>query len=101
MPAPNEQQLALLERTARTIAAGTNAEDKQAFMTWLANWQRIERVAVAAAFAEELPAKQASKEAERGRLLAEMGASAVETARNPDAPLRIRLAAVRLLSAEE
>jgi hypothetical protein len=82
VPVPSEQQLALLERTARTIAAGTNAEDKEALLVWLANWQRIERVAVAAAFADGLPAKQGSKEAEHGRLLATLGARAVETARN-------------------
>jgi putative membrane-bound dehydrogenase-like protein len=99
--APSEEQLALLERAARVIAAGTNAEDKEELMVWLANWPRIERVAVAAAFADGLPAKPASKETGRGRLLATMGASAVETARNPDAPLRIRLAAVRLMGAEE
>ena len=96
-PTPNDAQLALLEQAARIIAAGTNAEDKQAVIAWLANWKSPQRVIVAAAFADGFRSRRDMRAADpKGDLLPIVFAAAEAAARNSAAPVRVRVAAIHL-----
>ncbi len=100
--APAPMQLEFLERAARLVAAGNNREDKQDMVAWFATWKQIERVGVAAAFAEGLGQKEKIEQIARNESLPNMiKTSALEASRNPDVPLHIRMAAVRLIAVAE
>jgi len=95
---PRDAQLALLARAARMIAAGTNTEDKQAALKWLANWKSIERITVAGAFADGFKSRKEFYVSDTtGQLVSSLVATAEDVSRDAAVPLRVRLAAIRLL----
>ncbi len=99
---PTDAQLALLERATRLVATGTDAEDKRALLGWIATWKHIERVALAAAFVEGLGSRQRLESFISNEVsLRLIKTSALEVARNTNAPLSLRMKAMRLIRPDE
>jgi putative membrane-bound dehydrogenase-like protein len=94
-------QLTFLERAARAVAAGDNREDKQELIAWVSTWKPIERVAVAAAFAEGLGSKERLDVIVPKGLLSSIKASALDAAHDHSEPLHVRTAATRLIEPAE
>jgi putative membrane-bound dehydrogenase-like protein len=92
-------QVAFVERAAALIGSGTNQQDKQELLAWVADWAAGDRFLVAASLVRGLrPGERLESIKAKEGIARKLRADALTAARDVKAPLKIRIAAVSLIA---
>jgi putative membrane-bound dehydrogenase-like protein len=99
--ASGSEQIAFLERAAELVAAGTNTSHKRELVGWLTRAKRVDRIAIAAAFAARLPKGESLERLAPKAAIEELLQVASAVCTDSSTSLDIRLAAVQLVPAQQ